>query len=175
MENLEELKQTTGGIYSFCDLSDETANSLFDWASTFLDKSKVLDKSEFHMSLMSSTTNFLKDHCPIRLSKCFASAQKPFRLESIKTFNSSFDTSRYALVVVVNAPEVQEFHRLLCYYGGAHKFKDFVPHITISYDVPKDFDCSNLIIPEILISPKNVYFKPLVTDFSQIEKNKREL
>jgi hypothetical protein len=64
------------------------------------------------------------------------------------------------LRLLINAPELHEIHYGLLSVGGTHPFDEFVPHITLSYDVG-DFDCSNLKVPEIPLLVGKIYTEPL--------------
>ena len=60
------------------------------------------------------------------------------------------------LVLRIKAPELIWIHDGLIYNGGTHDFPLYDPHITLSYDIPKDFDLSKIDMPPIYLIPTEI-------------------
>ena len=66
-----------------------------------------------------------------------------------------------ALVLRLFSAELEKIHNELVARGGSHDFPEYHPHLTISYNVPADFDLDKLPVPNVTLRPKAVYIKPL--------------
>jgi len=66
-----------------------------------------------------------------------------------------------ALVIMLEAPELIEVHEKLVKQGATHDYVDYIPHVTIAYDVPVEFDWSTITPPPIYFIPIKLYFEPL--------------
>ena len=65
------------------------------------------------------------------------------------------------LVLKLKAGELVEMHESLIRLGAVHDFPIYQPHVTISYDLPLDYDWSMLKPPPMVFIPNRIYFEPL--------------
>lgn len=125
------------GTYVGVKFSESSANRLTEWLSTQELPNKV-DPKTFHLTVVYSRKEL---ELPIFNRQvnwlCWASGFK------------IFDDSKCALVLTLISPEVVDSHyRYRLNNGATHDYPDFTPHLTLSYDVPADFDVSRLTLPE---------------------------
>jgi len=72
----------------------------------------------------------------------------------VKGYNVFGQTGERALVAEIGSEDIVERNRVLVEkYGFISDFDEFKPHITLAYDIPEDFDFSDL--PEF---PEPLYF-----------------
>jgi hypothetical protein len=67
-----------------------------------------------------------------------------------------FGTDTAILVLRIDAPEIQFLHDQLINVGGTHDFPTYDPHITLSYNVPKNLDISKFGVPPIYLFPVSI-------------------
>jgi 2'-5' RNA ligase len=76
-----------------------------------------------------------------------------------------FGQEKKALVMLLDAPEVCARHeQLMKDHDATYDFSEYQPHITLSYDVPEDFDVSKLPTFEGDIVMTGEYKEDLVDD-----------
>jgi hypothetical protein len=69
-----------------------------------------------------------------------------FYPDSLALLDSSSEShDKSVLVMKLKAPELVDYHNFLIKSGATHDFDDYIPHITLSYDVPTDFNLDILM------------------------------
>lgn len=71
------------------------------------------------------------------------------------------------LVMLLEAPELVSLHRELCKHGASHEFDSYEPHITLSYNIPVDFEWQKIILPPVYFIPSRIYFEPLDVNWKE--------
>jgi hypothetical protein len=71
-----------------------------------------------------------------------------------------------ALVLKLHSPSLVERHQyLMGKYNLTYDYDEYKPHITLSYDVPEDYDYTKLSLP-LFIMANREYMEDLVDDWS---------
>lgn len=81
---------------------------------------------------------------------------KPLELRIMRHRTDKTD----ALVLVLDSPAAQRRHQEFINAGGMHDYDDFIPHVTLTYDVG-DFDWKSLELPKFGLIFANEYVRPL--------------
>lgn len=85
-----------------------------------------------------------------------------FTPKAFELFPSSPETpEKKVLVMTLVAPELIKLHDELINAGAIHDFDDYIPHITLSYDVPAGFDVNFRRPGLVYLQPEKIYFEPL--------------
>ena len=66
-----------------------------------------------------------------------------------------------ALVLILDAPELVQFHHQLLMMGGTSDYENYVPHITLSYSVPRDLDLESIPLPSFPMITSRAESEPL--------------
>ena len=69
------------------------------------------------------------------------------------------------LVMKLDAPELITLHEKMIKLGATHDFPRYQPHVTISYDLPEDFNWNTITPPPVFLIPDRIYFEPLDLDW----------
>jgi len=89
-----------------------------------------------------------------------------FSPKSLELFSSSSEKDdKSLLVMLLGAPELINLHNELVKTGATHDFPEYIPHVTLSYDVPANYDWQSIILPPIYFIPNKIYFEPLDIDW----------
>ena len=121
----------------------------------------LVDPNKFHTTLIYSRKP-IKNVERFNLNKNeLSTLMWIFQPSCLALMDSSAESRDHrVLVMKLDAPELVKFHEALIKDGATHDFDDYVPHITLSYDVPQDFNL-NIEMPPISFLPNEVYFEPL--------------
>jgi len=126
-----------------------------------------VDVDKMHSTLIYSRvkipTEYQKDLDEIELR----SRGWRFLPDEFKLMPTSSDKGavKEVLVLTLKAPELIQMHDDLCRKGATHDFDDFIPHVTLSYKVPTDFNLA-LTPPPVYFIPSKIYFEPLDMNWS---------
>lgn len=144
------------GLYASCTYNEDSLYSLGVWLKAH---EKVIPNpislESAHTTIVYSTICFerpnlmkIQEHiqdvtfCPIR-------------------FAVLGHTSEKALVLVLDADPLVALHDSLLECGASHGFDDYIPHLTVAYNISEDFDFSNLELPKIQLKPELIKFEPI--------------
>lgn len=149
------------GTYSACLYKQPSLDLLNAWAKINVIPN-LIKKQSIHSTIIYSKTK-VED----RFQKSFNEKEldilawkfKPLKLDMFSSSSGSKDKN--VLVMLLNAPELEEIHNNLVFNGASHDFDEYQPHITLSYDVPERFDWRSLKMPSIYLIPNKIYFEPL--------------
>lgn len=116
-----------------------------------------VDFTEIHTTLL-QTNKEMDSYIPnYKLKGCVV---RPERLE---VWHTSWGT--YCLVLILDSDELKEHHRnLIKNYKAIHKHKEFIPHITLSYDVGINYNVNNLLLPDFNLVINNEIISSLISD-----------
>lgn len=118
----------------------------------------LLAHDELHTSVLYSKVA-LKKEDQINVSEVQLKVRDwKFKPTGFDIFKSG---DKNALVMLIDAPELTKLHQTAIAAGGTHDFDDYRPHVTLSYDVPDNYDVSALTVPPIYLVPKKITTVPL--------------
>jgi len=157
---MEERRQT--GIYASCSYDEESLHKLQIWLEGQNDLIPMpVPKEQIHTTVVYSRKDF---PCPVGEDIHLPNAQS-FCPSGFTLLGQHEDDSA-CLVMLLDADPLIDVHELLIQEGAQHDFDDYIPHITLSYSVPKDFDHSLIEIPDFCLKPSKIKFEPLDLNWS---------
>lgn len=90
-------------------------------------------------------------------------------------FDNRQEPSQRSLVLALRSPELIDRH---WYYrlnhGAKHDYPEFVPHVTLSYNVPDDFDLNRLELPKFNLRLREEYVAKLDTTWTGTDRRELE-
>jgi hypothetical protein len=84
-----------------------------------------------------------------------------FVVDHFKLLPDKPGSSKMVLVAVLDAPELVKAHEEYISKGCTHDFPEYIPHVTISYEVPSSFDLTTLTQFTGFLIPSYFYVEPL--------------
>jgi hypothetical protein len=146
---ISEVEKKPTGTYAAVRFSEDTIDRLRDLQDD-LSVPNPLDPDDFHTTIVHS-----KKPIDWEDKDCDDIEAKPLRLEKWKTRSDS-----YCLVLLIDCPYLHERFEKSMDMGALYDFPDYKPHISLSYDVGKDFDIGS---PELdfAIQLDHEYSEPL--------------
>ena len=143
------------GIYISCEYDRESLEPLIIWLKEHEIPYPVLP-GQIHTTILYSRT-------PVNSIPAIEFSEWEIEPSHFDLFPLSCDDcgDLKALVLRLSSEELVDTHKELVARGGSHDFPEYHPHLTVSYNVPADFDLSKLSIPDVKLKPKAVYIKPL--------------
>ena len=156
----QEEKHKKLGTYAACKYDDQTCEILKAWM-TLWSIPKPIDSKDFHTTIIYSRQAIVQEHQRNMNDyelKILAWRWPPV---SIGILKSSPKSLKRCLVLKLEAPELVNLHDALCRAGATHDFPTYEPHVTLSYDVPDDFDWKKIVLPPVYFIPSKIYFEPL--------------
>jgi hypothetical protein len=112
---------------------------------------------DFHTTIVYSRVS-ISDY-PVRLSVMHRGWR--FAIDHFEMLPTKPGGDKMVLVGVLKAEVLEELHRGLLTLGATHDFPDYIPHISISYEIPVDFDVTALVPPVEDLYPEFIYLEPL--------------
>ena len=164
-----KLVERRVGTYAAVKYDHATCNVIEEWHKLHNIPNPV-DASKLHSTLIYSRAPIAKEHQKNLDEIELRSRGWRFMPDEFKLLPSSSDKGALneVLVLTLKAPELVQMHDDLCSKGATHDFDDYIPHVTLSYKVPLDFDLS-ITPPPVYFIPSKIYFEPL--DLNWSEKN----
>jgi len=134
------------GTYAAVRFSDDTLQNIKE----FIDNNDIkngLDTKDIHATLLYSR-NHLPDYVPKGDISYTAS---PSNFEVWESPANAFkDEITHCLVLLLDCDELKDrFSELMDEHDATYDFDEYKPHITLSYDVGKDFDITTLNVSDI--------------------------
>ena len=152
---MEERRKT--GVYASCSYDDHSLQKLADWMNDHNDLIPMLvPLDKIHTTVVYSRADF---PCPIGESIHLADSQ-PFYPSGFALLGKPEDKMA-CLVMLLDADALVNVHNLCLNEGAKHDYEDYIPHVTLSYQVPKNFDHSQIKIPDFCLKPNVIKFEPL--------------
>lgn len=148
----------TGGTYAGYRFDKNDLKKITDWA----EENKIpnlIPSNKIHCTLLYS-----KKPCPNY--KPLGKLKKPFVVKLGKMEVWPTQDKKYALIINLDAPEMIERHKqLMDELNATYDYDEYKPHITISYDVGKDFKLKNKPKLEGSIKVVEEYDEQLIDDW----------
>lgn len=144
------------GTFAFCKYDDATLDSLREW---------VVDREIPNRSRMSKIhTTIIWSRVDIPEHKWIQRDVGDLRKHSwpsigfdvFDSFSKRDQIFKKCLVMKLNAPYLHHCHDMLIAAGGSYDHPNYVPHITLSYDIPHDFDL-NIPLPKFEFKPSKIF------------------
>lgn len=155
---LEERRKT--GVYASCEYHEESLLDVAKWLEKHDQLITVpIDPALLHTTVVYSRNDF---QVPAEGIENFNSNMHEFRFfPTGLAILGRQDEEKRALVLLLDAEPLVILHDYLKENGASHGFDDYIPHLTVSYDVPADFDHSVIQLPNFSLRPKKINFEPL--------------
>ena len=152
---MEERRQT--GVYASCSYDENSLQLLADWMDGHNDLIPMpVPKEQIHTTIVYSRRDF---PCPIGEEIVL---KNPLDFcPSGFTLLGKPEDDQACLVMLLDADPLVDVHEMLVQKGAEHDYDDYIPHVTLSYNVPKNFDHSSIRIPEFCLKPNKIKFEPL--------------
>ena len=152
---MEERRKT--GVYASCSYDEDSLQLLADWMEGHNDLIPMpVPMEQIHTTVVYSRKDF---PCPIgediQLQNPLSFCPAGFALLG-KT-----EDELACLVLLLDADPLVDVHEYLVDQGAQHDYDDYIPHVTLSYGVPKDFDHSSIRVPDFCLKPSKIKFEPL--------------
>ncbi len=124
---------------------------------------KMLEPSNIHSTLLFSFKH-LPNYDPIEYSPALDARILGYMMWETKSRNDEGERTK-CLVLAIDCPLLKDRHlHLMNEHNATYTFKEFIPHITLSYDVGNDFDVTQL--PQ---------FQKYTESFQYIREYKRDI
>jgi hypothetical protein len=149
-----------GGLYSFRKLNAVSAKLLYEWMLDNAIPNPTM-QGELHCTVVYSETD-IPGYCPDPTSIMLNPATY-----SVQILNT-------ALVVRFKCDTLEAQWQRAMNMGGRSKYPTFIPHITLSYQVPEDYDLAELKPPPSFLVLAEEEYRPLVNAWSTLN-NLREM
>ena len=96
----------------------------------------VVPKGKFHVTVMYSPDTEFDDMTIMREIELYS---MPFeaRVAYAKVLDSQESPDKAAVVLVLDSPRLNIIHRKLTEMGLKHTYPEFIPHVTLAYDVDR--------------------------------------
>lgn len=145
------------GIYASCSYDDNSLRMLASWMELHSDVIPTpVSIDQIHTTIVYSRKVF---PCPlgedIELVNALDFCPSGF------TLLGNENDEKACLVMLLDADPLVDVHELCVQEGAEHDYDDYIPHITLSYDVPKNFDHSQMKVPNFCLKPNKIKFEPL--------------
>lgn len=157
-KGIEKLKERRSGTYAACRYDDHSRAVLEEWTSLW-SIPEPTDPGDYHTTIIYSRVPIAPE------------MQKNLNQQELKKMNWRFLIDRFevfptklgsdSLVGILDASPLVELHNLLIRAGATHDFPDYIPHITLTYNLPINFNWKEIVPPPVYFIPSEVYFEPL--------------
>ncbi len=145
------------GTYVVVSYDQATMAELEKWTTAF-QIPEMIALHKIHTTIIYSRAHLPQLHVE-HLDRPMSFKAKGFRLFDSRGPRRKPGTK--ALVVVLEAPELESLHVQLRVLGATHDHDDYHPHLTLTYGCPQDFDLSSLVLPTFDFVPARIYGEPL--------------
>ena len=151
------------GIYASCSYTANTMHELDNWIK---EHSDIIPTP---IPLDQAHTTILFSHNGFNLPKKSV-ADFDDKLNELSFTPTGFallgdNEHEKALVIFLNADPLVDLHEHLISHGASHAFDEYIPHITVSYEVPAHFDISSVSLPKFEFEPEKIHVGPLNTNW----------
>lgn len=137
LQTINEQEEQKPGTYAGVRFSDRTVQALIDYC----DQNNIpnrLSEDKFHSTLL-----FSRKHLPDYVPKGRYNKPMIGEFSKIECWPSQVDTN--CLIMRFKCESFKNRHKyLMNKHNATWDFENFLPHLTLSYDVPSDFDPSIL-------------------------------
>ena len=142
MIDLMESKEPNG-TYVAVKFDEDTQNALVEFAKE-AGIPDALNKSEFHSTIVYSRKHLPDYEVLGTIDEPWEAKPKEFTVWEKKP-NAYDDRHTYCLVMQLTCPKMNERHTMAREdHGATYDFDEYLPHVTLSYDVGVGFDVKKL-------------------------------
>ena len=152
---MEERRQT--GVYVSCTYREQSLKDLAEWLKAHNDLIPMpVEMDKVHTTIVYSRKDF-----PCCLGEEISlPSPVPFCPSGFSLLGKPEDEFSH-LVMLLDAEHLVYVHEFLIEQGAEHDYDEYIPHVTIAYNVAKDFDYSQIKLPNFCLTPDRVKFAPL--------------
>lgn len=154
-------KKKPDGTYVGVTFNRETQNAIKKFIKSH-DIPNMVGRNKMHTTIIYSRKYFVFDDFKAEIDPAWIGKAKEFHVWETRDEKKS-----KALVLAYTCPElIKEHKRIMKEYDATYDFPEYIPHITLSYDVGDNFSVDNLKVsdfPEIQIVGE--YVTDLVLDW----------
>jgi len=137
---LKDILKSKIGLYAAVNFSDDTINRILRYCKN-ANIPNVLNSDEIHCTLAYSKTD-VPSFEPL---KAVLEIAKPIGFEVWPSSpNTLKDNIKYCIVMKIESEYLQNRFKHIMSLGATYDYDFYKPHISLSYDVPKDFDVLKL-------------------------------
>ena len=147
------------GTYCACRYTIESKKKINHWMSENSIPNPI-DVEKLHTTVIYSRVEIPIDRIFDALAR-IAIKDIELGIKGFDKFEISPGSNKYALVALLDAEILERFHLTLRTYGATHDFPEYHPHVTLSYNIPDEFDISSISIPNFKLLAEDIYFEPL--------------
>ncbi len=152
------INESENGSYVAAKFTEETNDKLFNWVSSqnLPQRISLIDKNDYHCTILYSKKS-LKKIDWINKDISLTASIKGFEIFTY------LKTSK-CLVLKIKSKELSNIHKYLLDVGGVSDFPNYIPHITVFYDLPDNFDSKQLEIPTFQIKISRIETEKIIKD-----------
>lgn len=154
LEAEEITTKTPDAVYSYMELTDESAQALYKWSQKAGIPNPVTP-DKYHSTVVYSTVPFTG----------YTLHKQPF---SIDPSTYAFDVLIDALVLKFTSKIAKSQWEKAKKIGAKYTFSEYTPHITLSYD-PENFDYSKIALPTFAIHFKTEHLQVMGKEVTEEE------
>ena len=152
------ILERRNGTYGACRYTRESKKKINHWMSENSIPNPI-DVEKLH-------TTVIYSRAEISIVRIFDVLTNNFKeielgIKGFDKFETSSGSDKYALVALLDAEILERLHLTLRTYGATHDFPEYHPHVTLSYNIPDEFDISSISIPNFKLQIDEIYFEPL--------------
>ena len=151
------------GVYALCEYQDDSLIELAKWIEAHDDLIPMpVTSDNIHTTVVYSRSNF---QIPTDVDAFNQALSELKFYPAGLTILGRQNDDKKALAILLDAGPLIDLHNMLKESGASHDFDDYIPHITVSYEISDDFDISQIALPEFCFKPEKINFKPLNTNW----------
>lgn len=166
LKELYEEKVSGKGTYVCVKLSDKSATKLNKWCKESLIPNQ-LPKEDLHCTLIYS-----KDDLPPAIE--LPQYSEPFKIEPDTFEYALFGDKQTILVLKFKQEELQaRWQTLKDEYNFQYDFPTYIPHISLSYEVPEGYNINRLELPNFPIYLVGEHRESLEPDDEELNEDGR--
>lgn len=147
---MNERRKT--GTYVSASYTRKSEDALWTWCRGPEGVDRPVHITDFHSTILYSRNELNNFPKPIY------GKVKPI---GFHLFPSDKGEEYRSLVILLDAPNLCEYHNKLIQAGGTHDFPDYVPHISVTYYADKDIDLSWRKLPDFELEIYGIMMCPL--------------
>lgn len=157
------MKERRKGTYVACKYSKESTDLLYHWANIWNVPNQVPEK-DLHSTILYSRVPLAT--CDYVNHDYHSMAQLGWRFLPTEVKALASKSGPRALILLIEASELQTLHKEFLSKGATHDYPSLMTHVTISYNLPEDFDVTKMVPPPVYLIPTKIYTEPLDCDWT---------
>lgn len=152
---MEERRNT--GVYVSCTYDESSLKKLGEWMDG---KSDVIPMP-VPMDQIHTTIVYSRKEFPCKVGEEISIPNPQTFCPNGFTLLGNPADDQACLVMLLDADPLINIHELLVQEGAEHDYDDYIPHVTLSYGVPWDFDHKSIDPPDFCLKPSKIKFEEL--------------